>query len=317
MTEKVAYEQFKSLRWPDGIPTCPHCQCKHSWVLDPGVKWKCKNPACRIQYTVTSKTPLASRKLSFRDILAIIAIFANGAFGVAALRTVREVGISYKTAFVLQHKIREAMGLRNDEQIDGVVEIDGAFMGTRMVRLPNSIPSVEDWKEYVRTNPKKLTSLVVMRQRPNGDSKGRVLTVHTANEGAAIPDIRKRLKKGTLIQADAGTQWEPLNFHFVMKRINHSDAFSKDGACTNWAESFFSRVRSAERGVYRYWTKRYVDKYGLELAWREENSRIGNREQVKAIMDCVMQSGLSSMKGYWQRHKIKPASSSKVLNTIF
>lgn len=122
------------------------------------------------------------------------------------------------------------------------------------------------------------------------------------------------MKKGTVLQADFGGQWEGLTLLYKMKRINHSEAFSKDGACTNLAESFFSRVRAAEQGVYKYWTKAYVEKYGAELAWREENARVSNGQQIKLITEKVMQAGTSSMKGYWQRHNPKKGT---VLNTIF
>lgn len=317
MTEDEAYETFKALRWPDGVPTCPSCGCKQSWELVKNRKWKCKEKTCRTQFTVTSKTPLASRKLEYRDILAAIATFANGVNGVASLRTSRELDVTYKTAFVLQHKIREALGIHDDgEQLEGEVEIDGAFMGSKKVRLRNEIPNKKDWLEYIKKHPKKHTSLVVLRERPSpdGTSRGRIRTTHTPNEGASIPFIRKNVKKGTVLQADFGGQWEGLTLLYKMKRINHSEAFSKDGACTNLAESFFSRVRAAERGVYKYWTKAYVEKYGAELAWREENARVSNGEQIKLITEKVMQSGPSSMKGYWQRHNPKKGA---ILNTIF
>ena len=73
-------------------------------------RFKCV--ACHHQFSVTSGTIFASRKLSFTDLLAAIVIFVNGAKGVSALQVSRDLDVQYKTAFVLSHKLREAMALR-------------------------------------------------------------------------------------------------------------------------------------------------------------------------------------------------------------
>lgn len=311
MTEDEAYAQFKALRWPDGVPTCPVCGSKDSWPLPGGRKWKCRGSLdgrkCYLQYTVTSKTPLASHKMSFRDLLAAIAEFVAGVMGVAACRLKRMMSVSYKTAFVLQHKIREAFGIDYDQQLEGVVEIDGAFVGSRKFRFGKPITDEEELEAFFQANAKKQTSLVVLRERPSEDGKarGRVRVTHVPMEGAAIPFAKSKIKPGTVIQADYGTQWERLHLFYPMKRVNHSVTYSADGACTNWAESFFSRVRCAERGVYRNWSKAYAERYGMEMAWREENARVDNGQQIQLTIGALMRSSRSTMAGYWQRH-LKP-----------
>jgi len=131
MSEEDAYTMFKSLRWPEtmGAPVCPACGGLDYWTLVEDCKWKCKHAECRIQFTVTSRTILASRKMAYRDLLAAIAITVNGVLGTAAGRMIREMGFVYKTAFVLAHKLREAMSVDYDQQLEGVVEIDGAYIG--------------------------------------------------------------------------------------------------------------------------------------------------------------------------------------------
>ena len=135
MTEDEAYERFKAIKWPDGVPTCPDCACKSSWTLKGGRRWKCQGVItdagtglqrkCYLQYTVTSRTPLHSRKRSFCDILVAIAEFVNGVLGTAALRLRRREKNSYKTPFVFQHKIREALKVDYDQKLGGIVEVDG------------------------------------------------------------------------------------------------------------------------------------------------------------------------------------------------
>ena len=65
-----------------------------------------------------------------------------------------------------------------------------------------------------------------------------------------------------------------------MKRINHEEAYSLDGACTNWAEEFFSRMRRAEIGHHHHIAGAYLLRYAQEASWREDNRRVANGEQV-------------------------------------
>jgi hypothetical protein len=66
------------------------------------------------------------------------------------------------------------------------------------------------------------------------------------HETAALNFIRSRIAKGTTVHADESASWNSLHARYEMKRINHQEAYSQDGACTNWAELFFSRLRRAE-----------------------------------------------------------------------
>ncbi len=64
--------------------------------------------------------------------------------------------------------------------------------------------------------------------------------------------IKSRIAKGTVVNADESGNWNELHSRFEMKRINHEEAYSLDGACTNWAEEFFSRMRRAEIGHHHH-----------------------------------------------------------------
>jgi hypothetical protein len=69
-----------------------------------------------------------------------------------------------------------------------------------------------------------------------------------------------------------------------MKRINHQDAYSLDGACTNQAEEYFSRLRRAEIGIHHHHIAgSYLLRYAQESSWREDNRRVSNGDQVSRI----------------------------------
>jgi transposase-like protein len=109
LSEDEAFETFKAIRWDDngGEPYCGKCGCTAIYTFKARRIFKCKG--CNAQFSLTSGTIFASRKMSLRDILAAIAIFTNGAKGHSALQLSRDLDCQYKTAFVLTHKLREAM----------------------------------------------------------------------------------------------------------------------------------------------------------------------------------------------------------------
>jgi hypothetical protein len=140
--------------------------------------------------------------------------------------------------------------------------------------------------------------VVVVRER-NGSSLPAVFK----SEGAALGWIKARVAKGTTLNADEANSWNDLHSRFEMKRINHQEAYSLDGACTNWAESYFSRLRRAEAGHHHHIAGAYLLRYAQEASWREDNRRAANGEQVRTVAHLALNAKPSkAFAGYWQRH---------------
>lgn len=130
LTDAEAFDLFVAIRWADngGQPNCPKCGCLEIYRYAARRIFKCKG--CQAQFSATSGTIFASRKLEIRDVLAAIAIFANGAKGISALQLSRDIDCQYRTAYVLAHKLREAMASETaNVMLSGTVEIDGAYFG--------------------------------------------------------------------------------------------------------------------------------------------------------------------------------------------
>jgi hypothetical protein len=85
--------------------------------------------------------------------------------------------------------------------------------------------------------------------------------------------------------------------------VNHEEAYSADGACTNMAEEFFSRMRRGEIGHHHHIAGAYLLRYAQESSWREDNRRVTNGEQTRNVAALAMRRGPSvDFGGYWQRH---------------
>ena len=296
MGEDKAYQTFRELRWPetDGEAVCPKCGCLDTYDISSRRRFKCAG--CYHQFSVTSGTIFASRKMSFTDLLAAIVIFVNGAKGVAALRLSRELDCQYKTAFVLTHKLREAMA-REDmgQMLGGEVEVDGAYFGG-YVKPANERRNRRDRRMLVNQSGKR-QSVVVVRER-DGD----MLTFVGKSEAEGVAHVAACVEAGAVIHADEASHWDALHSRYEARRINHSVAYSLDGACTNMAESFFSRMRRAELGTHHHIAGQYLDNYAAEMAWREDNRRSPNGTQAGVVAGAALAAPQSRrFGGYWQR----------------
>ena len=112
MTDAQAETVFASIRWAEteGRAVCPHCACPTCYEArrpNGALRFRCKG--CRKDFSLTSGTLFAFHKLALRTYLAAIVIFCNEVKGKSALALSRDLDVQYKTAFVLSHKLREAM----------------------------------------------------------------------------------------------------------------------------------------------------------------------------------------------------------------
>jgi transposase-like protein len=234
MSHDEARDAFRSIRCADtdGEPYCPECGCCDPYGLKTRHVYKCKG--CAKQYSLTSGT-----------------IFINDAKGYSALQLSRDLSVDYKTAFVLLHKVRESLEVaRNNGALSGSVEVDGAYFGGN-VKPTNEKKDRKDRRKKIHQSGKR-QSVIVMRERG-----GRTLTYVTATEAEGVTLVAANVEHGSTAHADEASHWDKLAAYFPIERINHQVAYSKDGACTNQAESLFSRLRRAEVGTHHHIAGKY------------------------------------------------------------
>jgi transposase-like protein len=305
MSNDEAETMFARIRWPGtkGEPVCPECGGVAVYnVRRPNgpARWRCK--ACNKEFTVTSGTLFAWNKMPVQTYLAAIAIFCNEVKGKAALALSRDLGTSYKTAFVLAHKIREAMASEmKGAQVGGdgeTVEVDGVYVGGH-VRPANLRENRRD-RRVVESQTGKRKVVVIARQRG-----GKTLPGVFPTEAASTGWLVSRVVKGTKLVADEAASWNTLHGHYQVSRIDHGQAYSLGGIHTNGAESFFSRLRRGEQGHHHHISGPYLLRYAQESAWREDNRRVSNGDQTQHAVKLALSNGPSvDFCGYWQRHKI-------------
>ena len=340
-SEEDAWAYFVQMRWGgSGEQECPKCKAvaKH-YFKKTRKQWQCRS--CKSTFSVTTNTPLADRKLPFRDILMGMFVFAASQKGKPALEMRRDIGHTYRTNYVLAAKFRESMVTTRDETpLSGLIHIDGGhFSGWirkgRKIKPPKEDPKVP--KKYLAKDapegaaqevakpgrqhrskyPKRAGQympnrriVMVFREvsRTKGEGGRRTLTAVIHRETAAeIQALTKKwVKKGSTIWTDECPSYGSLKLmDYEHDVVNHQVEFSTDdGVNENQAESYFSRLRRAEFGIYHRITPKYMDLYAAEAAWREDCRRKNTAEQLCDLGSRLMRAGLSKE---WRNYCRGPA----------
>src|SRR3954467_13605265 len=313
MEEAEAWAMFCTIRWPEteGAPVCPRCGCPTCWCCprpNGAPRFRCS--ACRRDFSPTSGTLFAFHKLEIRDYLAAVVIFCDEDKGKAALALSRDLDVQYKTAFVLAHKIREAMasevkGLR----LGGIgrhVEVDGCYVGGH-VRPANRKEAPKDRRPPKNTTGRRQVVVVIRERALSGTSLGGTLPAVFESEDAAASFIKARVDRASTVHADESSAWNALNARFNTRRINHSVEYATDEACTNQAESYFARFRRAEIGQYHHVSGPYLLRYAQEASWKEDHRRDSNGVQFRIVVVLVTRSGPSVVLCAYGRRPRPPA----------
>lgn len=282
LTEEDARMIFEQVRWGDndGEPWCPKCGSVSVGRIRTRQTLKCHD--CKAQFTITSGTPFANKKLSYRDYLLVIASFVINAKGISSIQLAKYLGVQQVTAYKLQRKMRGAM-LAEQERLtlSGEVEVDGAFFGgykkaANVQRTPSG-----NRRMYYKRGVRKV--VVVARQR-----HGRTLTTIVNRESEAVFWLKRVIAKGSIVFADGAHAFDSLANLYELLRIHHNVAWSHNGASTNWAESFFSRLRRLHMGTYHRISGRRLKLFAAETAWREDHRKLNLREATLSLLGLVL-----------------------------
>ncbi|PTM98339.1 IS1595 family transposase [Mycoplana dimorpha] len=297
MRDATAYDWFKRLRWPEteGKPYCPKCGTVRCHTMSRS-RFKCTEKTCKAVFSVTSGTVFHARKLSFKKMLIAIWFSVNSVKGKAALQLSREIGVQYKTAWVLLMKLREAIAWRREEMVlDGQVEIDGKYAGGH-IRPENKA------EESHRPSPQEIPEHEAsVRPRDPPARAGRP----DEDGDAAWAAVRDHVSREATVFADEHGSYNDLAGLNKLQRVNHSKAYqTDDGTNTNQVESFFSRVQRAYVGIHHRFSLKYFDWYVAEFAWREDCRQVSNRGHTFQVLGKALSRPTSRyLCGYWQGNK--------------
>ena len=264
-----AREHLEATRWPHG-PVCPHCgviaeATKLEGKAHRAGVYQCN--ACREQFTATVGTVFERSKVPLNKWLLASFLMASSKKGVSAHQLHRTLGVTYKTAWFMAHRLREAMRPEGVSSMGGegkTVEADESVVGGK-----------EKNKRLSKRNPKNIGSVgkqVVFTLVERG---GRARSFHVANvTGKTLGPImfRNVSRKSALMTDDAG-QYRPIGKEFAShETVNHGiEEYVRGSAHSNTVEGFFSILKRGVIGTYHHVSEAHLSRYLHEFDFRYSN----------------------------------------------
>lgn len=295
--EDAAREHLQAQRWPDG-PVCPHCGSRDVTKLEGSAHrkgvYQCKGKDCREQFTVTVGSVMERSHIPLTKWVMAIQLMAASKKGVSAKQIERMLGISYRSAWFLMHRIREAMnGMPSPGPLGGpnkVVESDETFVGGKAKNAHNSKPI-----------PKKRPVVTLVER------EGHVRARHVPEVTAK--NVREHLvtqasRKSHLV-TDEGGVYIALGAEFAgHSTVNHSkDEYVRLGGFVhvNTAESFHALVKRSIFGAWHAVSEQHLQRYIDEISFRW-NTRIAlgfdDTKRAAAIIKATEGKRLTYRRSY-------------------
>lgn len=338
MSDKEIIKLMAKLRWGhDDKQVCPACGVLDShYERRARSQWRCKHRPCGRDFSVTSGTPYHGHKLPLRDILSSLYTFVVHANGVSATMLGRELGCQWKTAWLLQCKLREVIiKYRSLEPMSGVTQMDGGHFGGKRrsankhgyrnketigVAIAEKIEGKRSMRNKRRMQflpggkanllrKKKRRVVMVLRElypeKGRGASRTIVYIANSENEADAVAFAREYVVPGSTLMTDESGAFTQFSRWFDHQSVQHSLEWQNDqGVNDNQAESYFSRLRRSEYGVYHGFRPMYLTDYANEMAWREDTRRDSMKKKFMGLLKSVMNAGFSRwFGGYYQGNR--------------
>jgi transposase-like protein len=255
-TDEDCREILTRLRWPEGV-NCPRCHNKNVWWVLSRKQFTCSD--CSYQFSVTTGTVFNDSHLPLASWFMAVLLLVEARKGMSANQVKRTLGVSYKTAWYLCHRIRAAMKEIDRPMMDGTVEVDEAYVGGRPPR--GSKPG--------RGTPKEV--VIGIRQR-GGDL--RFFHAQDAKSGTLAKYIRESVSQDVEVMVtDEFTSYpgamKQTGLTAKHKTIKHKNGIYVDGEIhTNTVESAFSLLKRGIMGTWHKISVKHLPAYLDEMTFR-------------------------------------------------
>jgi transposase-like protein len=275
--ETAAREAIEAILWPHG-PVCPRCG---SFDRIGKVDGKSARPGlyycgeCKRQFTVTVGTIFERSKVPLSKWWLAIHLMASSKKGMSAHQLHRSLGVTYQTAWFLEHRIREAMRSGSLAPMGGagsIVEADETFIG-RVEGVP---------KQKAGSAHKNVVLTLVER-----GGSARSFHIDSTRRADVEGIMRANIRKESRLMTDEARHYKAIGREFEShESVNHGEEeYGRGVVHTNTVENFYSVFKRGMKGVYQHCAEKHLHRYLAEFDFRYSNrSRLGIEDAERAAM---------------------------------
>jgi len=270
-TEEKCFEHLKHIRWPKGF-VCPRCGHTEAYFLEDQKLFQCKQ--CRRQTSVTANTLFHRTHLSLRIWFWAIFLVGSDKRGCSAKHLERFFEISYDTAWLLIHKIRNAMGDRDDRYLlEHVVEMDETFFGGAAAGKRG------------RGADNKTQVIVAVENHGKSAGYAKMTVIETLDGSTVETTAKQTVKEGATVRTDGYSSYRVLSKSYTHdgKKVEAKDA----AKLLPWVHTLIGNTKTFLRGTYHGVSHKHLQRYLDEFCYRH-NRRFKGMEIFDRILTAAI-----------------------------
>jgi len=273
-SEDKCREYLEDLRWPAGA-YCPRCHCNSVSRIEKRNQWECNDTSCRYQFSVTAGTVFHDSHLPLWKWFLAIYLIGESKKGISAKQLQRTLGVSYKTAWYLGHRIRSAMEEDQPVPLEGIVEMDETFIGGKSHERPGSKGPHENKAMVMGAVERGGEVRLMLQARPDRKTRR---AYHDFVE-ATVAD------KATNLYTDSAKAWGDLSDEDTEHQmVNHgAEEWVRAHVHTNTIEGVWSLFKRSVIGTYHQLSTKHLPAYLDEMAFR-----FNNRDNAFLFRDTLL-----------------------------
>lgn len=282
-SEQVCYEFLEQQRW-NGNPVCPHCGSTKYYKVKARGKfqdipsYRCANRECDLPFTVRTKSIFEGSKVELQKWLLAAYELSTCKNGISSVELANRIGVSQKTAWFLNHRLRTMLQETEPELLRDVVALDEALIGgkNKNRHADKKIPHSQGRSSKGKT--------MVFGARGLG-GKVRTKVIPNADAETIKPIVDKWVEKGSIMVTDEWKAYNALKSDYFHVTVDHSQGQYVSGCfSSNGVENYWSLFKRAVVGTFHRISAQHVQKYSDEFTHRYNNKDVSNLNRFeKAI----------------------------------
>ncbi|MGB9459231.1 MAG: IS1595 family transposase [Bryobacteraceae bacterium] len=270
-------------RWSKGV-TCPRCGSANVLFLKKYNRWHCREKHDAPQFTLKTGTVMEDSPIGLDKWLMAMWQIVNSKNGISSCEVARAIGVTQKTAWFLDHRIRLMLNSDSADKLLGHVEVDETFIGGKA----RNMHTAKRARVITGTGGKDKAAVMGILERGDGEKYSRVRTsvVPNRKKNALQAEVRRHVQAGAALYTDALKSYEGLD-EFQHQVIDHAVAYVDGRVHTNGIENFWSLLKRGLGGTYVS-----VEPFHLFRYLDEQAFRFNSRELTDAERFSVAVSGM-------------------------
>ena len=275
--EESAKQWFENSIWPDGTRYCPECasintyECKHAKM-----PYRCRD--CGKYFSVKTGSVMAGSPIPLLKWLYAIYLDTTSLKGVSSMKLHRDLGVTQKTAWFMQQRIREAFAaLGHNALFGGPVEVDETYIGGKRANMSNA-----KRKELAGTGRGSVGKVAIVGAKDRASNRVVAKVVTSTDKPTLQGFVVEHTAPGATVYSDEASAYEGIPFEH--ESVKHSVAeYVRGMAHTNGVESFWSMLKRAHKGTFHKMSPKHLDRYVQEFVGKHNIRDMNTAAQMAAV----------------------------------